>query len=100
MQIRQGKPHGSGQLARTGVELSREARIRLHWMDFYHRFGNVARTCRHFRSESFAFAVAVSPLGQGQAGGAAGPGTTAGLDLHGGSYSYPSQTPRPAGGTA
>ena len=48
MQVRKGKPPGSGQLARTGVELSREARVRLHWMDFYHRCHNVARTCRHF----------------------------------------------------
>jgi transposase-like protein len=48
MQVRKGKPPGSGQLARTGVELSREARVRLHWMDFCHRYRNVARTCRHF----------------------------------------------------
>ena len=48
MQVRKGKPPGSGQLARTGVELSREARVRLHWMDFYRRYRNVARTCRHF----------------------------------------------------
>ncbi len=48
MQVRKGKPPGSGQLARTGVELSREARVRLHWRDFYHRCRNVARTCRHF----------------------------------------------------
>jgi putative transposase len=48
MQVRNGKPPGSGQLARTGVELSREARVRLHGMDFYHRCHNVARTCRHF----------------------------------------------------
>src|SRR5437870_12495215 len=31
-----------------GKELSREARVRLDWMDFYHRCRNVARTCRHF----------------------------------------------------
>ena len=48
MQVRRGKPLGSGQLARTGAELSREARVRLHWMDFYRRCRNVARTCRHF----------------------------------------------------
>ena len=48
MQVRKGKPPGSGQLARTGVELSREARVRLHWMDFYRRARNVARTCCHF----------------------------------------------------
>ncbi len=48
MQIRKGKPPGSGRLARVGVELSREARVRLAWMDFYRRSGNVAHTCRHF----------------------------------------------------
>jgi len=48
MQVRKGKPPGSGQLARTGVELSREARVRLGWMDFYRRCRNVALTCRHF----------------------------------------------------
>ena len=48
MQIRKGKPPGSGRLAGTGVELSREARVRLAWMDFYRRGRNVARTCRHF----------------------------------------------------
>src|SRR5690348_18440708 len=48
MQIRNGKPPGSGRLARTGVELSREGRVRLAWMDFYRRCRKVARTCRHF----------------------------------------------------
>src|SRR2546427_1147239 len=48
MQIRKGKPPGSGRLAGIGVELSREARVRLAWMDFYRRCGNVAHTCRHF----------------------------------------------------
>ena len=48
MQIRRGKPPGSGRLARTGVELSREARVRLAWMDFYGRYCNVVHTCRHF----------------------------------------------------
>jgi putative transposase len=48
MQIRGGKPPGSGRLARTGVELSREARVRVAWMDFCARSGNVAQTCRHF----------------------------------------------------
>ena len=48
MQIRKGKRPGSGRLARTGVELSREARVRLAWMDFYRRSRNVAHTCRHF----------------------------------------------------
>src|SRR6266699_682305 len=48
MQIRKGKPPGSGRLAQVGVELSREARVRLAWMDFYRRWDNVAHTCRHF----------------------------------------------------
>ncbi len=48
MQIRKGKPPGSGRLAGIGVELSREGRVRLAWMDFYRRCGNVAHTCRHF----------------------------------------------------
>jgi transposase-like protein len=48
MQIRKGKPPGSGRLAQVGVELSREARVRLGWMDFYHGCDNVAHTCRHF----------------------------------------------------
>jgi hypothetical protein len=30
------------------VELSREGRVRLSWMDFFGRCGNVAHTCRHF----------------------------------------------------
>src|ERR1700674_4181369 len=48
MQIRKGKPPGTSRLAGIGVELSREARVRLAWMDFYRRCDNVAPTCRHF----------------------------------------------------
>jgi len=48
MQIHDGELPPARQLARTGKELSREARVRLDWMDFYHRCRNVARTCRHF----------------------------------------------------
>jgi transposase-like protein len=48
MQIRKGKPPGTSRLAGIGVELSREARVRLAWMDFYRRCDNVAHTCRHF----------------------------------------------------
>ena len=48
MQVRKGNPPGWSRLARIGVELSREARVRLAWMDFYHRKRNVAHTCRHF----------------------------------------------------
>jgi len=48
MQAKQGKPPRSGRLKSTGVELSREAQVRLCWMDFYRRTGNVALTCRRF----------------------------------------------------
>src|SRR2546429_7763369 len=48
MQIRKGRPPGSGRLAGIGVELSREARVRLVGMVFYRRCGTVAHTCRHF----------------------------------------------------
>src|SRR2546427_3147140 len=48
MQIHDGELPRARQLARTGKELSREARVRLDWMDFYHRCRNVAHTCRHF----------------------------------------------------
>src|SRR5712692_7076714 len=139
MQIRKGKPPGSGRLARTGVELSREARVRLAWMDFYRRCRNVARTGRHFgisrqtfyrwqrrydaydlttleaqslssstppadlvfalRRKGFDFAVAVSPLGQGQAGGSSASPAVAGFEFHGGPHSRSAQATRPAGGT-
>ena len=48
MQIHNGELPRGRQLARTGKELSREARVRLQWMDFYRRSQNVARACRHF----------------------------------------------------
>ena len=48
MQVHDGELPRARQLARTGKELSREARTRLAWMDFYRRSKNVARTCRHF----------------------------------------------------
>src|SRR6266851_9530544 len=140
MQIRKGKPPRSGRLARTGVELSRDARVRLAWMDFYRRCRNVARTGRHFgisrqtfyrwqrrydpydlttleershcprqrrqpdlvfalRRKGFDFAVAVSPLGQGQAGGSSASPAVAGFDFHGGPHSHTSEATRPAGGT-
>ncbi len=48
MQIRQKLPR-AGQLARSGQEMSREARARLAWMDFYRTHGhNAAQTCRRF----------------------------------------------------
>jgi transposase InsO family protein len=48
MQVRNGEVPRARQLARTGNELSREARARLDWMDYYRRCHNVALTCRHF----------------------------------------------------
>ena len=48
MQVRRGKPPRSQRLAQVGVELSRAARLRLAWMDFYRSTQNVAFLCRHF----------------------------------------------------
>ena len=48
MHIHNGELPRARQLARTGKELSREARVRLQWMDFYRRSQNVARACRLF----------------------------------------------------
>ena len=48
MQPKSGKPARSARLATIGVELSRAAQVRLGWMDFYRKTGNVALTCRHF----------------------------------------------------
>ena len=48
MQVKSGKPARSARLARMGVELSRAAKVRLGWMDFYRKNENVALTCRHF----------------------------------------------------
>ena len=48
MQAKSGKPPRSARLATAGVELSRTARVRLAWMDFYRQNQNVAQTCRHF----------------------------------------------------
>ena len=48
MQIRKGKPPRSQQLTGIGVELSRAAKTRLAWMDFYRATDNVTHTCRHF----------------------------------------------------
>src|SRR6266851_5179120 len=141
MQVHNGKPPRSGRLARTGVELSRDARVRLAWMDFYRRCRNVARTGRHFRisrqtfyrwqrrydpydfdhaggaqslsssttpadldcslrRKGFDFAVAVSALGQGQAGGSSASPAVAGFGVHGRTYSQQSEATRPAGGTS
>ena len=49
MQILNGKVPRARQLARTGYELSRAARPRLQWIDFYlSDRRNAALTCRHF----------------------------------------------------
>ena len=53
MQVHDGELPRARQLARTGKELSREARSRLAWMDFFGRSKNVARTCRHFGISRF-----------------------------------------------
>ena len=55
MQVKQGKPLRSGRLKTTGVELSREARTRLAWMEFYRQTENVALTCRRFGISRQAF---------------------------------------------
>jgi len=48
MQIRRKLPR-AGQLARSGQEMTREARARLAWMDHYFTHGrNAAQTCRRF----------------------------------------------------
>ena len=40
---------GARRLAKLSVELSKEARRRLKWFDYYHSNGCKARlTCRHF----------------------------------------------------
>ncbi len=62
MQVHKGKPPRSGRLARTGVELSRDARVRLAWMDFYRGSRNVARTGRHFGISRQTFYRAVTVL--------------------------------------
>lgn len=42
-------PGGNTVLRQIGASLSREARKRLRWMDFYERHGrNARKTCRHF----------------------------------------------------
>ena len=48
MQVLDGDLPRSAPAGALGEELSREARPRLAWMDFYRRSSNVARTCRHF----------------------------------------------------
>ena len=48
MQSKHGKPARSVQLKTTGVDLSREARTRLAWMDFHRETKSVALTCRRF----------------------------------------------------
>jgi transposase len=35
-------------LARIPIELSKNARQRVKWFDYYHKCGNVARTCRYY----------------------------------------------------
>ena len=44
----QWKTTAIGPTGPIGVELSRGARVRLAWMDFYRNTKNVTLTCRHF----------------------------------------------------
>ena len=49
MRIVNGNVPHARRLAETGAALSRAARVRLAWMDFYRSHGqNAALTCRHF----------------------------------------------------
>jgi len=49
MQIKSTRIRGDKRLGRIAGELSREARVRLQWMDYYEAHGhNVTLTCRHF----------------------------------------------------
>ncbi len=49
MHIREEKLPRARELSRAGQELSREAQVRLGWMDFYGSHGrNAALTSRHF----------------------------------------------------
>ena len=49
MRIRYGIAKGTYQLANLEIDLSKDARLRLSWFDYYHQHGNNARlTCRHF----------------------------------------------------
>ena len=49
MRIISGTVSGASHLPRVGVELSRKARQRLKWFDYYDSRGRNARlTCRHF----------------------------------------------------
>ena len=66
------------------------------WGDDWSPRFNIAPTQR----KGFGVAVAVSPLGQGQAGGSAAPPAGAGFDFHGGPRSHPAQSAGPTRGTA
>ncbi len=49
MRIVSGVLRGNSGLARIGAGLSKDARLRLQWMDYYQGHGlNVSLTCRHF----------------------------------------------------
>lgn len=39
---------GAASLAYQTIDLSKEARKRLEWFDYYHRHKNIAKTCRYF----------------------------------------------------
>jgi hypothetical protein len=49
MKIIRGTISGASRLARLQVELSKKARQRLKWFDYYNSHAHYARlTCRHF----------------------------------------------------
>jgi putative transposase len=49
MRIRYGIARGTYQLAKLEIKLSKEAKLRLSWFDYYHQHGHNARlTCRYF----------------------------------------------------
>ena len=39
---------GATSLARLSVRLSKQARQRIKWFDYYHKCRNVSRTCRYY----------------------------------------------------
>lgn len=49
MRIRYGIAKGTYQIGNLEIDLSREARVRLNWFDYYQQHGRNGRlTCRHF----------------------------------------------------
>ena len=57
MRIVNGNVPQARRLADVGAVLSRAARVRLAWMDYYSHGQNVALTCRHFGISHLAFGI-------------------------------------------